>query len=604
MQLKMKNNLIKFIQVSIFAAYFFCYGCNDEFLEKYPLDKVTNNTFWNTEGDLKNYNHSLYPASTGSINFGHGNGAWDSHNTSIWFLDCFSDNMGSSPLNSRQNLYNEIRSGKHYPTANPRKYGYSEWDFLRDINVGLAHYHKANISMEKINQFAGEAKLLRAWFFSDKVMKFGDVPWVGKPLNIDSEELFAKRMPREQAMDSVFADINYAVEHMPENWPNQRDPGRFTKWHALLLKSRICLYEGTWRKYHGGSNPNKWLEEAASAAKQLMDDGPYDLYNTGNPQRDYNAYHRVTDLSGNSEVMYWMDYQSGIRANNIQNYFNYAGGATKDFIDDYLCADGKPVVTKEEGINLLYQGDATIEDVFKNRDPRMRQTVLHPDDAEDYRYNTGDGELSYPRLTGMTGGNISTTGYHIIKFFNRDDKDKGWEEGETPAIVMRYAEVLLNYAEAKAELGVIDQNDLDISINRLRDRVNMPHLVLGNIPDDPRYEDVSPLITEIRRERRIELFGEGFRYLDLMRWKQGKQLEQPDMGLVWDDAAKQRYPGAVNVKSSIIEDPITGEMKAYIDPAKGTDWENPVFDESKHYFWPLPLRVLSQNDNFKQNPGW
>jgi len=229
---------------------------------------------------------------------------------------------------------------------------------------------------------------------------------------------------------------------------------------------------------------------------------------------------------------------------------------------------------------------------------------LHPDDALGYRYNTGGGVLSYPRLSGMTGGNVSTTGYHIVKFFDRDEKDKGFEQGETPAIMMRYAEALLNYAEAKAELGVISQSDLDMSINLLRDRVNMPHLVLGSVPDDPRYEDVSPLITEIRRERRIELFGEGFRYMDLLRWKQGKQLAHPDMGIRWDDAAKQRYAGAVVVQSSMIEDPITGEMREYVDVAKGTDWANPVFDESKHYLWPIPLRALSQNDNLKQNPGW
>lgn len=600
----MKNILIKFISTSFFAVFLLFYSCNDDFLEKAPLDEVSNETFWNTEGDLKNFNQNLYRINTGCINLDHGNGPFASSSFSRWYLDCFTDNMGSNPQEGRQNAYNIIRSGRHYAQSGSRQYGYRGWNLVREINVGLSFYHKANISQEKINQFAGEAKFFRAWFYSDKVMKFGDVPWVGKPLNIDSEELFSARMPREQAMDSVLADINFAVEHMPEAWVDQREPGRFTKWHALFLKSRICLYEGTWRKYHGGSNANKWLEEAASAAKQLMDDGPYEIYNTGNPEKDYNSFHRITDLRGNPEVMYWREYEAGIRVNGIQiYYYGYGGGATKSFVDDYLCVDGKPVVT-QEGVNPLYQGDGSIEDVFKNRDPRLRQTVLHPDDAEEYRYYTGNGELSYPRLSGMTGGLGSTTGYHIVKFFNRDDKDKGWGLQETPAIIMRYAEVLLNYAEAKAELGTITQSDLDISINRLRDRVDMPHLELGNIPDDPRYEDVSPLITEIRRERRIELFSEGFRYMDILRWKQGELLAKPDMGILWDDVAKERFPDAVDVKSSIIEDPITGEMKEYIDPAKGTDWADPVFDESKHYLWPIPLNDMSQNDNLKQNPGW
>ena len=336
----MKNILIKFISKIFFAGFFFLYSCNDDFLEKAPLDKVSNETFWNTEGDLLNFNQNLYRINTGCINLDHGNGFFAAATFSIWYLDCFTDNMGSNPQESRQNPYNMIRSGKHYPQSAAREYGYKGWNLVREINVGLSFYHKANISQKKINEFAGEAKLFRAWFYSDKVMKFGDVPWVGKPLNIDSEELFAARMPREQAMDSVLADINFAVEHMPEKWVGQSEPGRFTKWHALFLKARICLYEGTWRKYHGGSNANIWLQEAASAAKQIMVGGPYKLYNTGNPLKDYNAFHRIINLRGNPEVMYWREYKAGIRANGIQGYFyGYAGGATKSFVDDYLCTD-------------------------------------------------------------------------------------------------------------------------------------------------------------------------------------------------------------------------------------------------------------------------
>jgi hypothetical protein len=147
----------------------------------------------------------------------------------------------------------------------------------------------------------------------------------------------------------------------------------------------------------------------------------------------------------------------------------------------------------------------------------------------------------------------------------------------------------------------VSQADLDLSINKLRDRVAMPHLDMANVPVDPRYasDGVSPLINEIRRERRVELFMEGFRYNDLRRWKQGKKLEIPTMGMRWDDAAKARYPGAV-VKSAV--DPVSG--KTYIDVYQGTDWANPVFDESKHYLWPIPLNVLAQNPNIGQNPGW
>jgi hypothetical protein len=201
----------------------------------------------------------------------------------------------------------------------------------------------------------------------------------------------------------------------------------------------------------------------------------------------------------------------------------------------------------------------------------------------------------------MPGGYTTATGYHIVKHYNAADMiGKAYNTAETPGIVLRYGEVLLNYAEAKAELGEITQADLDMTINLLRDRVAMPHMDL-NPPMDPRYADegISSLLVEIRRERRIELFLEGFRYNDLKRWKQGKKLEIPDMGIRWTPEAEARYAGAA-IQTSL--DPVSGNT--YIDVYKGSDWEGPVFDESKHYLWPLPLDDLAQNPQLEQNPGY
>jgi hypothetical protein len=167
---------------------------------------------------------------------------------------------------------------------------------------------------------------------------------------------------------------------------------------------------------------------------------------------------------------------------------------------------------------------------------------------------------------------------------------------------MRYGEALLNYAEAKAELGTITQADLDMSINLLRDRVGMPHMDL-NPPMDPRYADwgVSSLIVEIRRERRVELFMEGFRYDDLRRWKLGKEFLKPDLGMRWDDANSSRFnpDGAtLNIKTKMVDG------VPYLAPYVGTDWEGPVFDENKNYLWPLPLNAIAQNPALGQNPGY
>jgi hypothetical protein len=231
----------------------------------------------------------------------------------------------------------------------------------------------------------------------------------------------------------------------------------------------------------------------------------------------------------------------------------------------------------------------------------MRQTVLHPEEAVAYKFHNADGR-DYPRLNGMAGGRQSNTGYHVIKNYNADDMiGKAFNTAESPAIVLRFAEALLVYAEAQAELGQISQADLDMSINKLRDRVGMPHLEMGNIPVDPRYvaDGISPILAEIRRERRVELFNEGFRYDDLRRWKQGKKLTKKSLGLAMNPAAKTRYAGTV-VRTYFDAE----RGKEYLEPYAGTDFENPVFDENRHYLWPIPLNSLAQNPNIKQNPGW
>jgi len=253
-------------------------------------------------------------------------------------------------------------------------------------------------------------------------------------------------------------------------------------------------------------------------------------------------------------------------------------------------------------LSPLYMGDDSLETSFMNRDPRMRQTIIHPDDdgPDNPLHLAGGSLLPHPRLNGQEGGIKSRTGYHTIKFYD----DNSWSHfghGNVAAIFFRYGEVLLNYAEAKAELGDISQSDLDETVNLLRDRVGMPHIDLGDIAIDPKYTymGLSPIITEIRRERRIELLGEGFRYDDLIRWKIAHiKLNMPTLGIQWDDAAIARWPGAI-VKTTV--DPDNG--KSYIDVYKESAYETTNFTD-KNYLWPIPVWVLSENPVLGQNPGW
>jgi len=599
----MKNYIIKSVFVVIATMFFL--SCNDDFLNRQPLDRISNEAFWNTENDLRVYNNSLYHIARNDndvpILHAHDDG-FDSHRYTFWNLDEFSDNIPSRA--SRHNEYQRKRAGKHQVTNGAAWFGWRGWNFVRAVNVGMDNYGNANVSEAVRNKYIGEARLLRAWFYADKVSKFGNVQWVDRELNIDDEDiLYGERDDREFVMEKVLEDLNFATEWMPDDWGDGNAPGRLNRWAALQVKSRICLFEGTWRKYHGGSNADVWLQEAADAAEELIDNGPYSLYTTGDPNFDYNAIHHMHDLSGNPEVLYWRRYQLGIYTNHVQSYHrSYNGGATKSAVEDYLCSDGLPIT-----LSPLYQGDEVYEDIFVDRDPRLRQTVLHPDDQPIYQYgNHGPDVNPYPRIQGMAGGLKSVTGYHIIKVYEVGPAHATYNTSETPAIILRFGEALLNFAEAKAELGTITQADLDKSINLLRDRVGMPHMPLDP-PMDPRYanDGVSPLIVEIRRERRIELFMEGFRYDDLRRWKQGQKLTVKDYGMRWDQANRDRVDteGEVTIQSSIIQD-IFGNDVEYLEPYKGTDYETPEFDENKHYLWPLPLNATSQNPNLGQNPGW
>jgi hypothetical protein len=571
-------------------------GCNDEFLERYPLDEISSETFWRTEADLQTYNNSFYELAKDdeeiAIMMGLGKGPGVNYRGGIWWEDQFSDNL--APTVGRSTDYVEVRTGYHNVPDNPRMMGYQGWNLVRAINVGLANYDRANLQEATINKYKGEARLFRGWFYADKVSKFGDVQWIDQALNIDSEELYAPRDSRDFVMQKVLEDLNYAIEHLPADWGDGQNPGRMDKWVALAVKSRVCLFEGTWRKYHGGSNAEMWLTESVNASKELIDNGGFSLYNTGNPATDYRYALSSTTQEGNPEVIYWRKYEALVNGHFASRLFwNYNGGATKSFVDDVLSADGLPIT-----LSPLYQGDATIETTFMDRDLRLRQSVLHPDDQEMLNY-PNDLANTYPRINGMSGGrNNSNTGYHVVKHWNAVDEMSPRDQHTASPPSLRLGEVLLNYAEAKAELGTLTQADLDISINLLRDRVAMPHLGIDP-PMDPRYanDGVSALIVEIRRERRVELFLEGHRYHDLRRWKQGKKLEKPDLGIRWDAAAKARYPKA---KVEVTE--VDGVP--YIDVRKGTSFYPAVFDENKHYLWPIPTSVLSQNPNVGQNPGW
>ena len=562
------------------------WGCNDDFLERYPQDALNEKTFWKTENDLKIYNNSLYQEAGNNSKYdfidGFWNSPWSSGYNGMFWKDCQSDNC--APKNSALDRYAKVAAGiQTVPSKNYAGGWY--WTLLRKCNVFLENYEKANVPDVVKNRYAGETRLIRGWFYFDKVKKFGDVPWSGDVVELNSSILLGGRTPRNQVMDSVLKDLNFAVDNMSEEWYSS-EPDRFNRWTALAIKSRICLYEGTYRKYRSIEGADRYLNEAVTAASEIINNGPFEL------SSDYSSVFTELDLTGNKEVILARKYVTGILGSRFKGYYNRKNGATKDFVEDFLCTDGKPVA-----LSSVYQGDESIEKEYENRDPRLTCITVAPGTNGPFE-GTKWGKFPVPRLEGQSGGFISTTGYSFGKFFDYEDWKKGYGKEENDAPLIRLAEIMLNYAEAKATLGTLTQADLDMSINVLRDRVGMVHMDV-NPPMDPKYagEGISSVLVEIRRERRVELGMEGFRYDDLMRWKKGHYMAKRVLGMRLEDDQLALFPN-----TSVKRVEIGG--KKYIDVYQGSQLGTRNFDEKKHYLMPIPLSEISMNPALKQNPEW
>ena len=197
---------------------------------------------------------------------------------------------------------------------------------------------------------------------------------------------------------------------------------RVTKGAALALKSRICLYEGTYRKYHGLGDYENFLQEAVKASEALMAMKKYEIYNTGNPDRDYATLFTSDDLTDNKEVILFRKYVAGLLGHRLCGYLVASGnGATKDFVADFLCIEpdgsAKPVALSETF------NDDEYENVLDNRDPRLTQIVLDPRHSKEILYNKD--KFIFPRVAGMTGWE-SATGYHVIKYYIAEQDMKGY----------------------------------------------------------------------------------------------------------------------------------------------------------------------------------
>lgn len=547
-------------------------GCQDNFLNQPPQDEFTDDTYWTSESNVRTFTWGFYEAYFP----GYGQSfAWGNYFSGQALNDDFAP---SSPPEFIQNV----------PTSGGGWY----FGWVRKANLFIERVQDVPMSQEAINHWTGIGRFFRAMEYNDLVKRFGDIQWYSEVLQEDeTEKLYKKRDPRTMVMDSVLADFQYAVEHVREE--DGANGLTINKSVVLAFMSRVFLWHGTYLKYHGidEAKATEYLQVAKNAAEQVINSGRYAVAN------DYRSLFNSLELAGNPEIILYRKYQTGVVTHSLNSYSNKEPqtGISKDAIEAYLCDDGRPI-----SISPKYQGDKTIDDVMANRDPRITETFVQ--------------EL---RLNGIDG-NYSTSGYAQHKFLNEsiaDLPEGNSNDNPTDAPIIRYGEVLMNYAEASAELGNLNQQDLDMSINKLRNRngVNMPSLqviggqpaVNGQVYDDPeRNPTVSSMIWEIRRERRVELMMEGFRLDDLKRWKKLEYtdtIENKDINRgAW--IARSDYPateGNVRIENSAEE--------GYIVPAFEAQSQR-RFTDPRVYLWPIPLdqiTLYANNDvTLEQNPGW
>ena len=587
---------LKSIIFSILGSLFI-YGCN---LEEFPEATTTKGPIFGSESGLILYTNSFYNILNGK---------------NLHRADAISDYLcrkDSPAFITPGNYSAEVSSGW-------------SWSDLRNINYFIANCNDPKLSVSIRNNYLGIARFFRAWFYFEKVKRFGNVPWIGKPLDVsDKELLFKSQDSRKLIIDSIIADLNFASENITSKSENTRS--LITKYVAYAFLARVCLYEGTYRKYHTQlgltSTSNALLEQAATAAKKVMDEGGYKLYDGAGIDKSYRQVF-INPAPISTEVMLSAVCDLALNNLNDANWYWTSGtygdkaNFIRSFINTYLKIDGTPYTNDPAYKTMLFK------DEVKGRDKRLQQTIR----TGDYkRINNGILEAAPPLFS------YTFTGYQPIKWTLDDMYYDTRDLNINSVSIFRFAEVLLNFAEAKAELGTITDAEWAATVGLLRKREG----ITGGISSKPTVVDPylkstyfpelnDATLLEIRRERGIELCLEGFRFDDLMRWRKGNLLEMEWNGMYvpsldtpldlnedgkLDVAFFKKLPTKVAGVTYVEVSPlISGKPNSQL--LKNSDngeltWLNNIVRkfEEKHYLYPIPAGDMITNPNLKQNPGW
>ena len=497
------------------------------------------------------------------------------------------------------------------------------WRNVRRANIFLAgtERSKGNVSAEIYNHYQGVARLWRAYFFYAKVQTFGNVPWIDHALDVEDEVLYKTQDDREYVMHMVLEDLNFACANLSGD---TKFNGVINKWVALAFKSRVCLYEGTFRKYHS-VNPstnvawnnqyetaNDFLTECVNASEELMKSGKFSLHS------DYYDLFHNTNIASSPEVIWWSDYDGGelSRFHELtwvvnSSTYDQQVSPTKLMINHYLNLDGTPIT---------HEGKVAITEEFNGRDKRLTACVHHPG----YEYTKTNGET----LLKQTNTTYTYNFYQNVKFSQEREENYSKPKNDNDYPILRYGEVLLNYAEAKAELnnGNLSKEDWDATIGLLRARAGVANIYPDGSWDcgwlKAYYGNLTNVLTEIRRERTVELLAEGLRDDDLYRWKLGKlivdrQTNNQGWQGIW--VPKELVGGMEYNGGKYTFTNTKPEAGLGYNVSGATTDQNHSFSEGDHgfliynyklewndkmYVHPIPQTAMNVNKNLVQNYGW
>lgn len=549
----------------------------DDFLDRDPRDTFTEGkSFWSNENAVESYTNRFY---TNFVGYSQGGGyGW-------FYFKSLGDDQATSTLDDWT-----------YKTIPNTASNYNDWfTEARRANYVIQNVPSSSLKEASKTKYVAIARLARAWDYYMLVRMYGDVEWIDYVItDPEDEKIWGERDNRDVVMDKVLEDLDYAIENLGAS----SDKTLWSKNMALAMKSDICLYEGTFRKYcttaENGIAPDaarskKYLEESVKASQALMD-GTYTL------SAKYGDIYNALGLNGNKEIIFFRNYEKDVVMHGLVDYTcgsTEQRGITRDAFDAFLFKDGKPLANtgldKSDLAVKNADGNYSIKKALDNRDPRLSVLV---DSIVCFK---GHG-WKRPAPAAAGGANMtSSTGYTIFKFDNQTLESyyrTNTNTGYTDAPLYWYSVILLNYAEAKAELGTITQDELDKSVNLIQKRAfgnDNAKITLTPAADPANNQGVSNLIWEIRRARRCELMLDNwYRYWDLIRWH---QLDKIDT---------EAHP-AVNQGAHVgnVTDGPTITSDGYIQATNAVRKFN-----KKYYLYPIPTQQITLNPAIKQNFGW